>query len=66
VETHSLAFGKIQPIRLDYALALHVVGDSGLEPAVHTFDLYDDALVLYGKPWQKNLDPIAYRRHKRC
>jgi hypothetical protein len=42
------------------------VGNSSLEAAVHTGDLYNDALMFDAKPWKENLDPITDRRHERC
>ena len=65
VETDRLSCGKIQPVRLDHALTLRIVRDSSLESVLQKRYLHDDALVLHAEPWQINLDPINYHRHKR-
>jgi hypothetical protein len=41
------------------------MGNSGLKATIHMRDIYNDALMLDGKPWKENLDPITDRRHER-
>ena len=66
MEMHSLVFRELLPICLDHTLAFRIVGNSSLEAAVHTGDLYNDALMFDAKPWKENLAPITDRRHERC